>query len=145
MWTIAWPWCHSFPGCRRASSASCGCVSWSDAARRRLPPRWASARCRCPVCCRGAFPASGTGPKRRSQRYGAGVSRHPHHEERSPAVTGEPLLIGDPAQLEELIEHLVTVDRYALDTEFHRERTYWPQLALVQVAWAAGEAGPAGV
>ncbi len=25
--------------------------------------------------------------------------------------------------------------RYALDTEFHRERTYWPQVALVQIAW----------
>lgn len=27
---------------------------------------------------------------------------------------------------------------YALDTEFHRERTYFPKLALVQVAWAGG-------
>ena len=25
--------------------------------------------------------------------------------------------------------------RYAIDTEFHRERTYFPKLALVQIAW----------
>ena len=39
-----------------------------------------------------------------------------------------------------MVERLLTAKRYALDTEFHRERTYWPQLALVQVAWD----GPAG-
>ncbi len=26
-------------------------------------------------------------------------------------------------------------DRYAIDTEFHREKTYYPQVALVQLAW----------
>jgi ribonuclease D len=43
--------------------------------------------------------------------------------------------IADTRALDRLIRRLLTVDRYALDTEFHRERTYWPQLALVQVAW----------
>lgn len=33
-----------------------------------------------------------------------------------------------------LIDHLVTQPRYALDTEFHRERTFYPKLALVQLA-----------
>ena len=28
-----------------------------------------------------------------------------------------------------------TADAYAIDTEFHRERTYYPRLALVQIAW----------
>ena len=27
------------------------------------------------------------------------------------------------------------VDSYALDTEFHRERTYFAHLALVQIGW----------
>ncbi len=26
-------------------------------------------------------------------------------------------------------------ERYAIDTEFHREKTYYPQIALVQLAW----------
>jgi ribonuclease D len=34
-----------------------------------------------------------------------------------------------------VIEQLSGVEAYALDTEFHRERTYFPKLALVQLAW----------
>ncbi len=40
--------------------------------------------------------------------------------------------------LEALIDRLVVEDRYASDTEFHRERTYYPRLALVQLAWSDG-------
>lgn len=36
---------------------------------------------------------------------------------------------------DQLVEDLRTQPRYSLDTEFHRERTYYPKLALVQVAW----------
>ena len=57
----------------------------------------------------------------------------------------EPLVVTGAAALDSLIERLLVADRYALDTEFHRERTYWPRLALLQVAWPAGPAGPAGV
>jgi len=32
----------------------------------------------------------------------------------------------------------VSCEVYALDTEFHRERTYFPQLALIQLAWQGG-------
>jgi ribonuclease D len=38
-------------------------------------------------------------------------------------------------ELDALVDHLVGEPRYALDTEFHRERTYFPRLALVQLAW----------
>ncbi len=34
-----------------------------------------------------------------------------------------------------LVDELAQVDRIALDTEFHRERTYFPKLALMQLAW----------
>lgn len=43
--------------------------------------------------------------------------------------------IDDQEGLEELVDELVEMDRYALDTEFHRERTYFPKLALIQIAW----------
>jgi ribonuclease D len=39
------------------------------------------------------------------------------------------------AELEQVVDDLVTEPRYALDTEFHREKTYFPRLALVQLAW----------
>lgn len=48
--------------------------------------------------------------------------------------------IADDAELAEVIAELLTVERYAIDTEFHREKTYYPTLALVQLAWEA-EAG----
>jgi len=37
--------------------------------------------------------------------------------------------------LAELVDELQGCDRYALDTEFHREKTYWPKVALLQVGW----------
>ncbi len=37
--------------------------------------------------------------------------------------------------LDDVVDQLLDTDRYAIDTEFHRERTYWPKVALVQIAW----------
>ncbi|HCB34751.1 MAG TPA: hypothetical protein DEP66_04090, partial [Acidimicrobiaceae bacterium] len=42
--------------------------------------------------------------------------------------------IDTAAALAGFAEHAAAADRIAVDTEFHRERTYWPQLALVQIA-----------
>lgn len=38
-------------------------------------------------------------------------------------------------QLVEIVEELVEVSAFGVDTEFHREKTYFPQLALVQLSW----------
>ncbi|MFM7686831.1 MAG: ribonuclease D [Actinomycetota bacterium] len=38
------------------------------------------------------------------------------------------------AELSALVEVAASQPRYCLDTEFHRERTYFPKLALVQIA-----------
>lgn len=50
-------------------------------------------------------------------------------------MTVEYPLIDSAERLDDLIDELLDVDRYAVDTEFHRERTYYPKLALVQIAW----------
>ncbi len=48
---------------------------------------------------------------------------------------GAPEIVTTKEGLSSLIDRLEASSEYALDTEFHRERTYWPRLALVQVAW----------
>ena len=35
--------------------------------------------------------------------------------------------------LQSLLQDMKDCERYAMDTEFHRERTYFPQLALIQI------------
>lgn len=42
--------------------------------------------------------------------------------------------ITEQAEFEQLVDELCRTKAYALDTEFHRERTYLPHLALVQLA-----------
>jgi ribonuclease D len=49
--------------------------------------------------------------------------RHPHR------------WVDDQDELDAVVDELLAVDRYAIDTEFHRERTYYPTLALVQLGW----------
>jgi ribonuclease D len=53
-------------------------------------------------------------------------------------IAAEPRWIDDDRALAELVEILVDEPAYGLDTEFLSERTYWPQLCLVQVSWARG-------
>jgi ribonuclease D len=54
------------------------------------------------------------------------------------AERAEPRWIDSDRALSELVEILVDEPAYGLDTEFMSERTYWPQLCLVQVSWAKG-------
>lgn len=46
--------------------------------------------------------------------------------------------IASDREVANFVEQVCNEPRYALDTEFHRERTYFPKLALVQIA-AVGE------
>src|SRR5690606_8142574 len=54
-------------------------------------------------------------------------------------LVGDHRFIADAEGFAELVEALSQVPEYALDTEFHRERTYYPRVALVQVAWRDAE------
>ena len=47
-----------------------------------------------------------------------------------------PVLITDTERLVALCDEVAGQEFYALDTEFHTERTYWPKLALIQLGWA---------
>lgn len=45
------------------------------------------------------------------------------------------LLVTNDNELDRIVSSALASDRYAIDTEFHRERTYYPQVALIQLAW----------
>ncbi|MGO9878747.1 MAG: ribonuclease D [Acidimicrobiales bacterium] len=57
---------------------------------------------------------------------------------RRPAGVGDYRWIGDEAAFETLLDELASCEVYGLDTEFHRERTYFPHLALLQLSWEGG-------
>ena len=43
--------------------------------------------------------------------------------------------VDDSAGLREVVAALLDAPAYTIDTEFHRERSYYPHLALVQLGW----------
>jgi ribonuclease D len=55
-----------------------------------------------------------------------------------PAGVGDYRWIGDAAAFDALVDELASCEVYGLDTEFHRERTYFPHLALLQLSWEGG-------
>ncbi len=66
------------------------------------------------------------------------MSTHP----KTSAETTQPVslhrveaLVTSRRKLAAVVADASTAEAYALDTEFHRERTYYPRLALVQIAW----------
>src|SRR5205085_9248435 len=68
----------------------------------------------------------------------AAKPRRPRRARQACAV--QLLWIDAPAELAELVRALADEPLYALDTEFHGERSYWPHLALIQIAWPDGVA-----
>lgn len=58
-------------------------------------------------------------------------------EASDPAETDRPPArwVDQDHQLVEIVDELMEVEAFGVDTEFHREKTYYPQLALVQLSW----------
>lgn len=61
----------------------------------------------------------------------SGESRHYAMESR--VTVDDHLYIDDDRSLSAFVERAMEVDRYAIDTEFHRERSYFPKVALIQI------------
>ncbi len=57
-------------------------------------------------------------------------------EGKSRAVTPE--WVDDRRRFQDVVDEVAQAQAYAIDTEFHRERTYYPHLALLQMAWPGG-------
>lgn len=57
------------------------------------------------------------------------------HRRVTPVAPVDVRWVADDRSFADVIEQLRRVDAYAIDTEFHRERTYYPRVALVQLAW----------
>ena len=53
---------------------------------------------------------------------------------------GDIELITSSQDLSSLIERCLKEDAYAIDTEFHREKSYYPKLALIQINFGKGVA-----
>ena len=53
----------------------------------------------------------------------------------APVPTAKATMVTDSVGLEALVARVAGEAYYGFDTEFHTERTYVPQLALIQIAW----------
>jgi len=63
------------------------------------------------------------------------AGRHRHGPGLSTDVPPAYRFVDTDTDFAAVIDALRDAPAYALDTEFHRERTYYPKLALVQLAW----------
>lgn len=69
----------------------------------------------------------------RRHRTGLGVRRRRGGPSSAPNIDAR--WIDEQQSFIELLEEISEQPVLAIDTEFHRERTYFPKLALIQIAW----------
>ena len=101
---------------------------------RHLPGRW-------PQRPRRAVPPGPGARRHQRRRWHRGMGqlgpagRHRLGPGLSADVAPEYRFVDTDSAFAAVIDALRDAPAYALDTEFHRERTYYPKLALVQLAW----------
>lgn len=79
----------------------------------------------------------GTRRRRANHRAAAELPEPPLKVPEHPSIpAGDAELIEDDAALADLAEHVRSTGRFAYDTEFIGEASYWPKLCLVQIATA---------
>lgn len=78
----------------------------------------------------GSKPVTGPSPAKKPVPERGARGQRPRRGDPPPGAVGRS---GPPVA--EIVEELVEVEAFGVDTEFHREKTYFPQLALVQLSW----------
>jgi ribonuclease D len=74
---------------------------------------------------------------RKTRRAGSSARRG--SQPGAAAGCSDVIYVKDAHVLHQLCAEAIEAGSYALDTEFHRERTYYPQLALIQLAWPSSQ------
>ncbi|MYJ81345.1 MAG: hypothetical protein F4046_05915 [Acidimicrobiaceae bacterium] len=105
-------------------------------AGRRVPPVPGCGRGQCRRRNQRLVPVGPTGGDGPRVRLTDPVSRNRRSRSRSRSRAAASYRYIDSDQgLRDVVATVSSEPRFALDTEFHRERTYRPQAALIQVAW----------
>ncbi|MYH42263.1 MAG: ribonuclease D [Acidimicrobiaceae bacterium] len=105
-------------------------------AGRRVPPVPGCGRGQCRRRNQRLAPVGPTGGDGPRVRLTDPVSRNRRSRSRSRSRAAASYRYIDSDQgLRDVVATVSSEPRFALDTEFHRERTYRPQAALIQVAW----------
>ena len=71
------------------------------------------------------------------------MSRHPSRSAETPQAGTAPSLIDESAALADFCRRIEAAPFVTVDTEFMRERTYWPILCVVQIAGGGMDKDPA--
>ena len=134
--------------CRGRGATSGGCASDDEQARGARPAAVTSPAAMAGCARRPCLRAASRAHSACAHSHRTGVQSHQffppssvetertvRHDARG-AVSAPAVMVVDRPGLDQLVAAVADEEYYAFDTEFHTERTYVPDLALIQIAWA---------